>query len=102
MTESSHNGRSIQLRSGQRQDGTWVCEYTIIEASPTRSNSVKRAHKGNFSTREEAEAAVLDEAQAEINSQGPFTQGRSDLFKVPTDNQLNSPRFECQLAKTRN
>jgi hypothetical protein len=73
MTESSHSGRSIQLRSGQQQDGTWVCRYTIIEVGPTQSNSVTGARKGSFSTREEAESAALDEAQAEINSQEPLT-----------------------------
>jgi hypothetical protein len=70
MTESRHNGQSIKLRSGQREDGTWVCEYTIIEHSPTRSPSITAYAKGSFSTRAEAEAAALEAAQGEIDSCG--------------------------------
>jgi len=68
MTESKCNGQSVKLRSGQREDGTWVCKYTIIEPSPTRSSSVTGYAKGSFSTREEAEAAALEAAQGEIDS----------------------------------
>ena len=70
MTESRYSGQSIKLRSGQREDGTWVCEYTIIEHSPTQSPSVTGYAKGSFSTRDEAEAAALEAAQGEIDSCG--------------------------------
>lgn len=73
ITQADYNGRSIQLKSVQRHDGTWECEYKILEIGPTRSRSVRSSHNGSFSTHEEAEAAALDEAQAEINSGGPLT-----------------------------
>lgn len=73
ITESSHHGRWIQLNPNQRPDGVWECVYTILEIGPTRSSSVKRKTEGIFSTREKAEAAAMDAAQAEIDSRGPLS-----------------------------
>lgn len=70
MTEVKHNGRSIQLKSIQRHDGTWGCSYTILEIGATRISSVTRYDNGTFPTREEGEAAALDAAQVEIDSRG--------------------------------
>ena len=72
MTEPSHNGWLIQLKSSQRPDGTWGCAYAIKETELPRSSSVMRNDTGRFSTCEEAEAAALKAAQAEINSRGPI------------------------------
>ena len=72
ITQAEHKGRSIQLRSVQRHDGTWKCEYKILEIGPTRSQSVKGSDRGGFSTHEEAEAAALDAAQVEIDSCRPI------------------------------
>lgn len=73
MPESGHNGRSIALRSGLQKDGTWVCDYTILEIGSTRSSRVTRSHPVSFSTRDEAEAAAVEAAQAEIDSRGPLS-----------------------------
>ena len=73
MTELRHNGRWVTLRSGRQPDGTWVCDYTILESSPTRSNSLTQRHQKTFSTREAAEAAAFEAAQAEIDARGPLT-----------------------------
>ena len=73
MIESRYNGRSIQLRSSRQENGSWGCAYTILEVEVTRSSSVVRNDNGTFLTREEAEAAVLDAAQVEIDSRGPLS-----------------------------
>lgn len=67
MTESSYEGRSITLRSGLQVDGTWFCEYIIVEFRPTRSFSESGYPVGRFTTRDEAEAAALKVAQGVIN-----------------------------------
>ena len=72
MADAGHEGRSIKLRSGQQADGRWVCEYTIIELGPTPATNTTGSPEGSFSTREEAEGAAWEAAQAEINSRGPI------------------------------
>jgi hypothetical protein len=72
MTDAGNEGRSIKLRSCQQADGTWVCEYTIIELGPTPATITIGSREGSFSTREEAEGAAWETAQAEINSRGPI------------------------------
>jgi hypothetical protein len=71
MTEPDCGGRSVKLRSGQQGDGTWICEYTIIESGPPGLTHTTGYPKGSFSTREEAEAAALEAAQSEIDAAGP-------------------------------
>jgi hypothetical protein len=71
MTESSYEGRSVKLRSGQDKNGRWVCEYTIIEFGPTGLTHTTGSPTGDFSTRDEAEAAAFEAAQAEIDEAGP-------------------------------
>lgn len=73
ICESSHYGRWIHLMSDQRPDSTWECNYTIYEMGPTRASSVKRRNAGSFWTREEAETAAMDAAEAELKSRGPLT-----------------------------
>lgn len=70
MTESGYEGRSIKLRSGQQKDGTWVCEYTIIDSGSIGLTHITGYPKGSFSTRDDAEAAALEAAQAEIDAGG--------------------------------
>lgn len=72
-TELGHNGRTIQLRSVQRHDGTWACDYSILEIGITQSTRITRNDTGSFATREEAEAAAVDAAHAEIDSRGPIS-----------------------------
>ncbi len=72
MTNAGQEGRSIKLRSGQQADGTWVCEYTIIEPGSEPVMNTTGTSRGGFSTREEAEAAAWEAAQAEIDSRGPI------------------------------
>jgi hypothetical protein len=71
MTESGYEGRLIKLRSGRQKDGTWVCEYTIIDSNSTGLTHITGYPKGSFFTRDEAEAAALEAAQAEIDAGGP-------------------------------
>lgn len=71
MTESVYGGRSVKLRSVQQADGTWICEYIIIDSGPTGVTRTKGHPTGSFSTRDEAEAVALEAAQAEIDAEGP-------------------------------
>jgi hypothetical protein len=73
MAALSHNGRWVTLRSGRQPDGTWACDYTILEIGPTRSSNRKQRYQEVFSTREAAEAAAFEAAQAEIDARGPLT-----------------------------
>ncbi len=73
MTTLSHNGQWVILRPVLQSDGNWVCDYTILEFGPTRSSSSMQRHQEAFSTREEAEAAAFEAAQAEIDAHGPLT-----------------------------
>ena len=71
MTESFYEGRSINLQSDQQADGTWFCEYTIVEFRPTGSFSESGYPAGTFTTRDKAEAAALEVAQGVIAVRDP-------------------------------
>ncbi|UVT21151.1 MAG: hypothetical protein H8K03_04325 [Nitrospira sp.] len=71
--ESEYHGRSIKLWSAQADDGTWVCEYTIVEFWPTRSFSESGYPVGDYRTRDEAEAAALEVARSVIDSRDPVS-----------------------------
>ncbi|UVT17627.1 MAG: hypothetical protein H8K04_08885 [Nitrospira sp.] len=73
VTDSSYNGRAIKLRSGQQEDGTWICEYTILQLGLTKISRATGRAIGSFSTRDEAEAAALEVAQGEIDSHVPHS-----------------------------
>lgn len=49
----------------QQEAGTWVCEYTISKLGFTGLT-----HTGIFFTEDEAEAAALESALAEVNAWG--------------------------------
>lgn len=72
ISESSHYGRWVHIQSDERPEGTWECNYTIFEMGLTRSSSMKRKHAGSFWTREEAESAAMDAAEAELRARGPL------------------------------
>lgn len=72
MTEFSYEGRSIRLRSGLQADGTWFCEYTIVEFRSARSFSESGYPAGTFATRDKAEAAALEVAQGVIDVRDPI------------------------------
>ena len=72
MTESRYAGRSIKLLSRLEADGTWFCEYTIVEFRPTYSFSESGYPAGSFTTRDQAEAAALDIAQGVIDVRDPI------------------------------
>lgn len=71
-TASWYNGRSITLWSARQDDGTWVCEYTVIEFGPLYAFSESGYPVGSFTTHDEAEAAALEVAQAVIDSGDPI------------------------------
>jgi hypothetical protein len=73
VTESSYNGRAIKLRAGQQEDGTWICEYTILQHGLTQISRATGRTTGSFSTRDEAEAAAMEVAQGEIDSHVPHS-----------------------------
>ena len=70
MTASRDEGPSVTLRSEQQADGTWVCEYTIIEFESTGLTHITGYPSGVFLTHDEAEAAALESALAEIDAGG--------------------------------
>jgi hypothetical protein len=67
-----YEGRSIKLRSGLQADGTWCCEYTIVEFRPTCLFSESGYPAGSFPTRDKAEAAALEVAQGVIDVRDPI------------------------------
>jgi hypothetical protein len=71
MTQCSYEGRSIKLRSSLQADGTWFCEYTILEFRPTRSFIESGYPAGSFMTRGTAEAAALNVARSVIDIRDP-------------------------------
>lgn len=81
MTESSYGGRSIKLQSGLQADGTWFCEYTIVEFRPTRSFSESGYSAGTFMARDAAEAAALGVAQGVIDVRDPIGSPITDRFR---------------------
>jgi hypothetical protein len=71
-TESWYNGRSVTLLSARQDDGTWVCEYTVLEFRPLYAFSESGYPVGSFTTHDAAEAVALEVAQAVINSRDPI------------------------------
>jgi hypothetical protein len=66
-SEHSYKGRKIVLQPGKKDDGTWVCQGTIIIAGTgPDAGSEKFYPSGTFTTCAEAEAATLQEAKARI------------------------------------
>ena len=67
-----YEGRLIVLISGQQEDGTWVCEYTILEVAHAHSINTKGFPKGTFLTQDGAEGAALEAARTEIDERRPI------------------------------
>jgi hypothetical protein len=62
-----YKGRQINLTSDQREDGTWVCHYSITEERQTQLTSGKGQTEGGFPSREAAELAALEKAKTVID-----------------------------------
>ncbi|UVT20320.1 MAG: hypothetical protein H8K03_21545 [Nitrospira sp.] len=71
MMERTYYGQSIKLGSSQERDGTWVCEYSIIDLNAPPSESLSGYDTGSFSSSDEAEAPALEAAHSVIDSSGP-------------------------------
>ena len=67
-TLENYEGRQIVLTPGQQDDGTWVCEYIIIELGSTASPSTRGYSEGIFHSPHEASMAALVTAKTIINS----------------------------------
>ncbi len=66
---SNYKKHWIELRlPSQRTDGTWSCRYVIFEFATTRWRCNKGSSDGKFASREEAQAAALNQAQRVIDS----------------------------------
>ena len=62
----------IELRTpDQHADGTWSCRYIIFEFESTRWRCKRGRPEGSFASREEAEAAALNQAQRVVDSREP-------------------------------
>lgn len=70
MSQFRDESPSVTLRSEQQEDGTWVCEYTISKFGFTGLTHITGHPTGIFFTQDEAEAAALESALAEINAWG--------------------------------
>lgn len=90
----TYKGRVITLMSGQQDDETWVCEYTIVEFRPLRSFSESGFPIGSFTTRDEAEAAAVDIAQGVIDARDPIGVLSTDRFR------RNHARADARRART--
>lgn len=66
---AEYKGRHIILTPDHREDGTWACQYSIIEFGPTQLESGKGQAEGTFPSREAAELAALQKAKTVIGLQ---------------------------------
>lgn len=66
-----YKGRHIKLTADHREDGTWACQYSIIEVGPTQLESGKGQAEGTFPSREAAELAALQKAKTVIDLRAP-------------------------------
>lgn len=78
MTESHYKGRIIQLLPAQKEDGTWLCRYLVVENETITSGSLLGHHELGFSTRRAAQSAALKAAKELIDSNGPLDDSLSD------------------------
>lgn len=62
-----YKGRHIELTPHQQPDGTWVCQYAIMESGNPQMASSKGSPDGSFPSREAAELAALQKAKALID-----------------------------------
>ncbi len=67
-TLENYEGRQIVLTPSQRDGGTWMCEYVIIEFGPTASPSTTGYSEGTFHSSNEARMAALVTAKTIVNS----------------------------------
>ncbi len=67
-TVENYEGHQIVLTPGQHEEGTWVCEYVIIEPESTASPSTRGYSEGAFHSPNEARVAALVTAKTIINS----------------------------------
>lgn len=68
---TEYKSRQIVLAPDQQQDGSWVCQFVILESGPTRLESGKGESEGTFPSREAAELAALEKAKTIIDLRSP-------------------------------
>lgn len=66
-TPLDYKGHQIVLLSHQQADGTWICEYFILESGRPQTESSTGHSDGTFPSREAAELAAVQKAKALID-----------------------------------
>jgi hypothetical protein len=68
---TEYKSRQIVLTPHQQQDGSWICQFIILESGQTRLESGKGESEGGFPSREAAELAALEKAKTMIDLRTP-------------------------------
>ena len=63
-----YKSRKIKLAPRKRANGTWQCQYTVIEFRPTCWAYHKGCPDGSFTSRQEAATTALEEAKRIVDS----------------------------------
>ena len=71
MQDNPSHFRTIRLTPGQEADGSWRCQYAILEGGSTPTDQRVGYPEGTFATLTEAVAAARNAAQRIIDSFKP-------------------------------
>ncbi len=71
-----YEGRQLILTPVQHDDGTWACEYIIIELGPNPA-STRGVAGGTFGALSSARVAALLEAEKIINARVAISAGEA-------------------------
>ena len=68
MSEHLYQGRKIIVTAGQGNDQKWICQFVIVQITPSDMRNHTARVDGRFGSRQAAEAAALKAAKAYIDS----------------------------------
>ena len=68
MQDNPSHFRTIRLTPGQEADGSWRCQYAILEGGSTPPDQRVGYPEGTFATLTEAVAAAKNAAQQIVDS----------------------------------
>jgi len=66
--DNIYRGHKITLRSGQQDDGAWICQFVVFVFGKTEMGKLSGDTDGSFGSHQEAEAAALTKAKTWIDS----------------------------------